>query len=112
MPKAVSIQGMSAGLKLSVGYAAPAERIVLAVILFLSAVICLAAAKLLAGGAPLLVPFVAPVGVVGVIAAVFVAAPHSRFATWLDELVPRLARARIAFAVALAIEAVSAVLFL
>lgn len=103
---------MSAGLKLSVGNAAPAERIVLAAIFFVSAVICLGAAKLLAGGAPLLVPFVAPVGIIGVVAAVFIAAPHSRFATWLDELVPRLVRARVALVVALAIEAISAVAFL
>jgi hypothetical protein len=91
----------SAGLPLSVGGAPLAVRLLVAMIFFATAVLLLIGARLVPR--PLAVIFIGPIGIVGLIAAAFIVAPHSRFGAWLDAFVPRLREPRVAIATAMAL---------
>lgn len=91
----------SAGLPLSVGSAPVGVRLLIAVIFLATSLLMLIGARLIPR--VLAVVFIAPIGIVGLIATAFVVAPHSRFGTWLDHFVPRLREPKVAIATAIVI---------
>lgn len=90
----------SAGLALSVGQASLAVRVFLALVFLAAALLCAAAGVLVAraGHLPLIVAvlLIEPIGIAGVIAAVFISAPQSSIGVRIDELAARLSEPRIA----------------
>lgn len=94
----------SAGLPLSVGQASVPVRIVIAIMFLLTASLCIGGGVLISSNAAaraIAVLLIVPVGLIGVLAAAFVIAPHSRFGVWLDHFIPRLWNPRIAIATAM-----------
>jgi hypothetical protein len=94
----------SAGLPLSVGQASLAVRIVIALVFLLTASLCIGGGVLISSNIAarcIAVLLIVPVGLIGLIAAAFVIAPHSRFGVWLDHFIPRLWNPRVALATAM-----------
>ena len=90
-----------AGLALSVGNASLGIRLFLSLMAAIIAIVCAVAGRTVtrsgAAGWALAV-LIEPFAIVCAIAAAFIVAPHSRFAVWLDEFVPRLRRPPVALA--------------
>ena len=98
----------SAGLPLSVGAAPLSVRLVIAFVFLLTAAVCIAGGVFVASSGSRLATFAAivliePIGIVGLIAVAFIAAPHSRFGVWLDHFVPRLRETGVAVATAVVV---------
>jgi hypothetical protein len=96
----------SAGLPLSVGQASLAVRLVIAVVFLLAAGVAIAGGVLMSVipvARVMAVLLVVPVGLIGILAAAFVLAPHSRYGVWLDHFVPALRRPAVAVATAIAL---------
>ncbi|MFP5245598.1 MAG: hypothetical protein ACLGH0_02805 [Thermoanaerobaculia bacterium] len=75
----------SAGLPLSVGSASFAVRIAIAAVFLAIGAICVGGAIVIAKTAAIVAAIaILPLGLIAVIAAAFVLAPHSRFGVWLD----------------------------
>ena len=94
----------TAGLPLSVGRASLATRVLIALVFLVTAALCIGGGVLIStsGAARVVaVVLIVPLGLIGVIAALFVLAPWSRFGVWLDEFVPRLREPHIAIATTL-----------
>jgi hypothetical protein len=94
----------SAGLPLSVGQAKPAVRILIAAVFLVTAAICIAAGVLLAANPAarvVAILLIIPIGLIGLIATLFILAPHSRFGVWLDSLVPLLRNPLVAIGTAM-----------
>lgn len=104
----------SAGLPLSVGQASLPVRIAIALVLAVTAALCLGGGIVIArtgsAGRVLAAILIEPLGLIGILATAFVLAPHSRFGAWLDHFVPRLAEPRVALGTAAALVAVSLIL--
>jgi hypothetical protein len=87
----------SAGLPESVGGAPVGIRVFLAFIAAAIAIICALAGRILAARAGwLFALLVEPIAIATGIAAVFIAAPYSRFGIWLDHALPLLKRPAVA----------------
>lgn len=96
----------SAGLPLSVGQATLAVRLVIAVVFLLAAGVAIAGGVLMSSiviARVMAVLLVIPVGLIGILAAAFVLAPHSRYGVWLDHFLPTLRRPAVAVATAIAL---------
>ena len=94
----------SAGLPLSVGHASLGVRVVIALVFLLTASLCIAGGVLISSNAAaraIAVLLIVPVGLIGILAAAFVIAPHSRFGVALDHFIPRLWNPRVAAATAM-----------
>lgn len=99
----------TAGLALSVGHAGIATRIFLAAIVLVTSAIVAAAAVMIGRSVPAVsIVLMLPLAIVGLIAALFIAAPHSRFGVWVDRSVPRLGDRNTAVATYGALVSVSA----
>ena len=90
----------SAGLPLSVGAASLLVRVLLSAIVLVASTVSVAAGVLLGRRGPLPAAMIAgglliPFGIIALLGAAFIAAPHSRFGKWLDHSLDaqRLARA-------------------
>ena len=94
-----------AGLPLSVGQASLPLRLLIAIVFLVTAALCLggglAIARIGLGPRAVAVALIVPLGLIGLVAAAFVVAPHSRFGTWLDLFVPRLRAPRVAIVTAM-----------
>jgi hypothetical protein len=90
----------SAGLPLSVGKASLATRILIALVFFVTAILCIGGGMLISGTAiaarAIAIVLIVPLGLIGLLAAAFILVPHSRFGVWLDHFVPRLREPHIA----------------
>lgn len=97
----------SAGLPASVGSASLPLRITIAAVFLVTAAILLGAGVFIASESRLAfvvtVAMIEPIGIIGVIAAAFVLAPHSRFGVWLDHFVPRVREPVVAILTVLAL---------
>lgn len=94
----------TAGLPLSVGQASPATRLLIALVFAATAALCIGGGLLIADVAAaaraVAVVLIVPLGLIGLLAAAFVLAPHSRFGAALDAFVPRLREPGIAIVTA------------
>ncbi|HEX2059170.1 MAG TPA: hypothetical protein VHK90_00370 [Thermoanaerobaculia bacterium] len=100
----------SAGLPLSVGQARLGVRALIALVFLATAAICIGGGWVIASMAAarvVAVVLIVPIGVIGVIAAAFALAPHSRFGVWLDGFVPLLRKPAVAVATAIALWAIA-----
>jgi hypothetical protein len=102
----------SAGLPASVGRASLPLRITIAAVFLVTTAILLGAGVFIAPESRLAfvvaVVMIEPIGIIGVVAAAFVLAPHSRFGVWLDHFVPRLREPLVAILTAFALWGVAA----
>lgn len=95
----------TAGLPLSVGSASPATRVFLATLFASFAAVLLAAAIFIARTGPWIAAAVAvllifPLGVLGILGAIYTLAPFSRFGVWLDIFLGNLTGRRFALVLA------------
>ena len=100
----------TAGLTQSVGQAGWGTRTMLAIVVLASSLLMMAsglAVSSRAAGAVVATLLIQPVALIGLLAAAFIAAPHSSYGAWLDRFVPRLRDARVAILATLALWTIS-----
>lgn len=86
------------------GQASLAVRLLIACVFLVTAALCIGGGMLISRTAPgraVAIVLIVPIGLIGLMAAAFVLAPHSRFGAWLDHFVTRLREPRVALGAAI-----------
>lgn len=88
-------------------------RVLISLVVFIASAVAVGASIVLSSkfaGEMVAILFLGAMGITGLLASAFIAAPHSRYGRWLDHFVTRLRTVRTAVFVALSLWAISFIL--